>query len=166
MLHQLGIVQQRFHAIPVSREDKDLVTVLGFLQIVMNTAAAPAAASTSVLDYAATFLGVPYVYGGSSPSGFDCSGFVYYVYNSLGYPLSRMISGMNQSGVYVPKSELQPGDIIIFANTYTTGLSHVGIYVGNGQFIHAPSSGKVVSYANLNTDYYIAHYYGAVRYTK
>jgi hypothetical protein len=61
---------------------------------------------------------------------------------------------------------LQPGDVVFFQNTYKAGLSHVGIYVGNGQFIHAPSSGKVVSYSNLYTNYYIEHYYGAVRFTK
>ena len=73
---------------------------------------------------------------------------------------------MYAQGTPVAKSNLQPGDVVFFQNTYKAGLSHVGIYVGDGQFIHAPSSGKVVSYANLYTDYYIAHYYGAVRYTK
>ena len=72
---------------------------------------------------------------------------------------------MYSQGTPVEKSKLKPGDVVFFENTYKAGLSHVGIYVGDGQFIHAPSSGKVVSYANLNSDYYIAHYYGAVRYT-
>ena len=72
---------------------------------------------------------------------------------------------MYAEGTPVSKSELQPGDVVFFQNTYKPGLSHVGIYVGGGQFIHAPSSGKTVSYADLNSDYYVSHYYGAVRYT-
>ena len=111
-------------------------------------------------------LGVPYKWGGTSPSGFDCSGFVYYVLNTLGIKASRTLTTMYAQGTEVSKSELKPGDIVFFKNTYKSGLSHVGIYVGDGQFIHAPSSGKVVSYADLNSDYYTSHYYGAVRFTK
>ena len=99
-------------------------------------------------------------------SGFDCSGFVYYVLRSLGFNVSRTLTAMYTQGTPVSKSSLQPGDVVFFQNTYKAGLSHVGIYVGNGQFIHAPSSGKVVSYTNLYTNYYIEHYYGAVRFAK
>ena len=72
---------------------------------------------------------------------------------------------MYAQGKAIKKSELQPGDLVFFQNTYKAGISHVGIYVGGGKFIHAPSSGKVVSYADLYSDYYVSHYYGAVRYT-
>ena len=73
---------------------------------------------------------------------------------------------MYNEGKAVSKSDLQPGDVVFFQNTYKEGLSHVGIYVGGGQFIHSPQSGQVVSFANLNSSYYINHYYGAVRFTK
>jgi cell wall-associated NlpC family hydrolase len=117
-----------------------------------------------IVAKAKQYLGVPYKWGGTDPSGFDCSGFVYYVLRSMGINVSRTQTAMYAQGTPVSKANLKPGDVVFFQNTYKAGLSHVGIYVGNGQFIHAPSSGKVVSYANLNTDYYIAHYYGAVRY--
>ena len=124
------------------------------------------ATGNKIVAKAKQYLGVPYKWGGSDPSGFDCSGFVYYVLRSQGINVSRTQTAMYAEGTPVSKSNLQPGDVVFFQNTYKAGLSHVGIYVGGGQFIHAPSSGKVVSYANLYTDYYIAHYYGAVRYTK
>ncbi len=122
--------------------------------------------SNKIVATAQQYLGVPYKWGGTDPSGFDCSGFVYYVLRCNGINVSRTQTAMYAEGTPVSKSNLQPGDLVFFQNTYKAGLSHVGIYVGGGQFIHAPSSGKVVSYADLNSDYYVAHYYGAARYTK
>ena len=119
-----------------------------------------------IVAKAKQYLGVPYKWGGTDPSGFDCSGFVYYVLRSLGINASRTQTTMYSQGTPVSKSNLKPGDIVFFQNTYKEGLSHVGIYVGDGQFIHSPSSGKVVSYADLYSDYYIEHYYGACRFTK
>ena len=118
-----------------------------------------------IVAKAKQYLGVPYKYGGTSPSGFDCSGFVYYVFRNLGININRTQANMYAQGTPVKKSDLKPGDLVFFQNTYKAGISHVGIYVGNGQFIHSPSSGKVVSYANLNSSYYTSHYYGAARYT-
>jgi cell wall-associated NlpC family hydrolase len=118
-----------------------------------------------IVETAKQYLGVPYVWGGSKPSGFDCSGFVYYVFNKTGYQLSRLMSVQYKTGTPVEKDELIPGDIVFFQNTYESGMSHVGIYVGDGQFIHAPSHGLTVSYADLNSDYYTEHYYGARRIT-
>lgn len=120
----------------------------------------------AILNKAKQYLGVPYVWGGASPSGFDCSGLVYYVLKSLGYSTYRTPADQYRQGVYVPKSELQPGDIVYFANTYGSGISHVGIYAGDGKFIHSPNSRSVVSYADLTSGYWANHYYGARRMTK
>lgn len=117
----------------------------------------------AIVNKAKQYLGVPYVYGGASPSGFDCSGLVYYVLKSLGYSPYRTPADQYRQGTYVSKENLQPGDIVFFANTYASGISHVGIYAGNGQFIHAPNSRSVVSYADLTSGYWANHYYGARR---
>jgi len=118
-----------------------------------------------IVSTAKKYLGTPYKWAGASPSGFDCSGFVYYVLKTVGLNPPRVPADQYKMGTPVSRDDLQPGDIVFFQNTYKAGLSHVGIYVGNGQFIHAPQSGKVVSYANLYSDYYTSHYYGAARYT-
>ena len=122
------------------------------------------ATGAKIVETAKKYLGVPYVWGGASPSGFDCSGFVYYVTRSLGFNTSRTLASMYKQGSPVEKSDLQPGDIVFFKNTYKSGISHVGIYVGDGKFIHSPHTGSVVSYADLNSTYYTNHYYGACRF--
>jgi len=121
------------------------------------------AGGQAIVNKAKQYLGVPYVYGGASPSGFDCSGLVYYVLKSLGYSPYRTPADQYSQGTYVSKANLQPGDIVFFHGTYTSGISHVGIYAGNGQFIHAPNSRSVVSYADLTSGYWANHYYGARR---
>ena len=129
----------------------------------VSSSSTPAASASQIVSTAEKYLGVPYVWGGSSPKGFDCSGFVYYVLKSLGYKASRTMSGQYNMGTPVDKSQLQPGDLVFFQGTYKSGMSHVGIYVGNGQFIHSPHTGKVVCYSDLNSTYYTSHYYGACR---
>lgn len=126
---------------------------------------APAAVVTGsgILAEAQKYLGCPYVNGGASPSGFDCSGFVYYVLKQCGYSPSRTPAAQFNQGSEVDKSQLQAGDVVFFANTYASGISHVGIYAGNGQFIHAPNSRSTVSYNDLTTGYWAQHYYGARR---
>lgn len=118
---------------------------------------------SQILAEAQKYLGTPYVYGGASPSGFDCSGFVYYVLNQVGISAYRTPSAQYSQGTYVEKSNLRPGDIVFFANTYASGISHVGIYAGNGQFIHSPNSRSTVSYSDLTSGYWANHYYGARR---
>ncbi len=120
-----------------------------------------------IVATAKKYLGVPYVWGGASPSGFDCSGLVYYVFRSLGYSMYRTPADQYRQGVYVSRENLQPGDVVFFYNTVPgTGISHVGIYIGNNQFIHSPNSRSVVSIASLDNVYWNQHYYGARRMTK
>ncbi len=115
----------------------------------------------TVVDYAKQFIGTPYVYGGSTPSGFDCSGFVKYVYSQFGVNLSRTSYSQVLEGTYVPRSELQPGDLVFFGSE--SNVHHVGIYVADGTFIHSPRSGKTVCIETLDSGYYNDRYYTARR---
>jgi cell wall-associated NlpC family hydrolase len=99
-------------------------------------------------------LGAPYVWGGSSPSGFDCSGFVWYVARQVGKPLSRGMLGEYNSGSHPSRDELKAGDLVFFQNTYSAGLSHNGIYIGNGQFVHAADESAGVTVSSLNAAYW------------
>ena len=117
-----------------------------------------------IVNYAYNFLGTPYVWGGTSTSGFDCSGFTQYVFKQMGYSIKRTAAQQLTCGYAV--TDLQLGDLVFFENTYTTGAdaSHVGIYVGDNQFIHAASGGvKVTDLSDLSDDYYAARYIGARR---
>lgn len=100
-----------------------------------------------VLEYAKTFIGVPYVYGGSTPSGFDCSGFVKYVLNNFGIDAPRVSYDQMNMGVPVSVDELLPGDLLFFR-----GGGHVGFYVGDGMYLHAPQTGRTVSIDPLTRD--------------
>ncbi len=118
----------------------------------------------AVLAEAEKYLGVMYRYGGTSPqTGFDCSGFCQYVFsNSVGISLHRVSRDQYaKDGVSVSKSELQPGDLVFFGSGGS--VSHVGIYVGDGEMIHSPSTGKPVQFTSINSDYYTSRYIGAKR---
>ena len=117
----------------------------------------------AIVAYAKGFLGYPYVYGNNGPNSFDCSGFVQYVYKHFGYSLSRSSKTQANDGVAVSKSNLQPGDIIIFKNTAKTEIGHVGIYIGDGQFIHASNSRTGVIISSLSTSAYQQRYVTARR---
>ena len=101
---------------------------------------------------------MPYRWGGASPSGFDCSGLVMYVYAQLGIALPHYTVAQYQRGVAVSRDRLQPGDLVFF-----DGLAHVGIYIGNNQFIHAPHTGDVVRVSSLSESWYASNYDGARR---
>lgn len=117
----------------------------------------------AVVAYAKQFLGYRYVYGTNGPNTFDCSGFVQYVYKHFGISLSRSSKTQANDGVAVSKNNLQPGDILIFKNTAKTQIGHVGIYIGNNQFIHASNSKTGVIISSLSTASYQQRYVTARR---
>ena len=122
------------------------------------------AAGDQIVSFARQYLGYRYVYGGTTPStGFDCSGFIYYIYKSCGYSISRSLSAQANTGTAVSKSELQAGDIVFFNNTSSGALGHVGIYIGNGTMIHAANSKRGVVTDTINSGYYNTYYYTARR---
>lgn len=116
----------------------------------------------SIASSAKQLLGVPYVWGGSSPKGFDCSGFVLYVYNQAGFNLPRMADAQYKVGLPIRQKDLRPGDLVFFS-TYEPGPSHVGIYLGNGDFIHASSGAGHIMITSLSKPYFMEKYLGARR---
>lgn len=109
----------------------------------------------TAMNLALSFQGVPYVWGGASPSGFDCSGFIYYVYKQAGYNIARTSAGDYEARSYYVSSP-KAGDLVFFKNTYKQGISHMGIYIGNGQFIHA--GGDYVQVSSVNDSYWKSHF--------
>ena len=123
-----------------------------------------ALASGSVVQAAAAFRGTRYVMGGTSRSGFDCSGFVRFILSATnGVALPRTATEQYYHGLPVSAAEARPGDLVFFKNTYKRGISHVGIYIGSGQFIHAANAHKGVRTDSLAASYYQAHFAGIRR---
>lgn len=114
-----------------------------------------------IADLGLQYIGTPYVWGGTTTSGFDCSGFTQYVFRQMGYSLNRTAAQQLNNGYAV--TDLQPGDLVFFNNTYSTSAaaSHVGIYIGNNQFVHSASGGVKVT--SLSDSYYASRYIGARR---
>ena len=121
--------------------------------------APPPSSHSSVVSIALQYLGVPYVWGGASPSGFDCSGLTMYAYAKVGVYLPHNAAMQYGMGTPVSRSQLAPGDLVFF-----NGLSHVGMYIGGGRFVHAPHTGDVVKISSLSEYWYSATYVGARRY--
>jgi peptidoglycan DL-endopeptidase CwlO len=105
-------------------------------------------------------VGMPYRYGGSSPAGFDCSGLVFYVYRELGLAVPRTAAEQRSAAMRVPQDGLQPGDLVFFY----TPEDHVGIYLGGGEFVHAPATGRVVERARLDSPFFILGFAGGGRF--
>ncbi len=125
--------------------------------------AGPSLAS-SIIGTASKYLGFPYVWGGSTPGvGFDCSGYTWWIFREIGRPLPRDLWGQLQAGQRVDYDSLQVGDMIFFVNTYQPGLSHNGLYIGGGQFIHAASESTGVIISSLSNPYWSNRYYAASR---
>lgn len=118
-----------------------------------------------IVSYAEQFLGYRYVWGGGSPAagGFDCSGLVSYVLNNLGIGVGHSVYADLGVGSAVSLSDLQPGDLVIFANTYEAGPSHVGIYIGGGRFVHAENYSSGVTISSMSDPYYASRFYAARR---
>lgn len=126
-----------------------------------QSASVGSAGGSKLVAQASKYIGTKYVYGGTSPSGFDCSGLVQYSLRKLGVSIARSSSAQYGYGVAVSKSNLQPGDLVFFSRG--GGISHVAIYAGNGQVIHAPRAGKTVCYQSLSSLTGSLKYVGARR---
>ena len=119
---------------------------------------------SALLNVAKKYIGVPYVSGGTRPSGFDCSGYTQYVFDKVGISIDRTVINQLNDGIIVAKEDLQCGDLVIFSYTGSNGgfASHIGMYVGNNQVIHASSS-RGITISDLNSSYYVNHYQCARR---
>lgn len=129
-----------------------------------NTAAVDpnAPLAQQIVAYAKTFVGFPYVYATAGPDSFDCSGLTSYVYKHFGYSLNRSSKDQAKNGTPVNKSDLQPGDLVFFSRDGSV-ITHVGLYAGDGKFVHASTPAVGVVIGDLNTSYYIQHYVTARR---
>lgn len=131
--------------------------VVGASAATPDATVAPPSQYGGVVGIAMRYLGVKYVWGGASPSGFDCSGLIMYAYAQIGVSLPHYTGAQWAMGVPVARDQLQPGDLVFF-----NGLGHEGIYIGNNQMIHAPHTGDVVKISSL-TGWYASTYMGARR---
>ena len=126
--------------------------------------AEPTTSGSDIVSTAQSYLGYNYVSGGSSPSsGFDCSGFTQYVYKQYGINLNRTAADQASNGTPISKDELQPGDLVLFSYYGSGSIGHAGIYIGNGQMIHAANSKRGVVTDTINSGYYAENYVTARR---
>lgn len=142
-----------FSATPATAQAND--TINSFLSNFNSAPAQQGTQADSLIAKAKNFIGLPYRFGGTSPtSGFDCSGFMQYVYKeTANISLPRTSGSMAQVGTQVSRDALQPGDMVFFSHSGGR-ISHVGMYIGEGRFIHSPSTGKTISITSLNSGYW------------
>lgn len=136
-----------------------------YVTLVDASALTASSIAEQAVELALSYVGYPYVYGGSSPKGFDCSGFTSYIYKQFGISLNRTCSGQLDNGTPVSMSELLPGDLVIFKKYANSNkrASHVGLYIGNGQFVHASTAKVGVIVSNLSDAYYTTGFVGGRR---
>jgi cell wall-associated NlpC family hydrolase len=150
--------RERVAALSQQRQAQSLDTTSAIAPATEVIASAPPSRYGGVVGIAMQFLGVPYVWGGASPSGFDCSGLIMYAYAQIGVSLPHHAASQYGMGSPVSRDQLAPGDLVFF-----NGLGHAGIYIGGGQFIHAPHSGDVVKISSLSDSWYAQTWVGARR---
>ena len=159
-VRQLALVrraQKRYETQPVPVSD----SVVGASASTPEGAAVvPPSQYGGVVGVAMQYLGTPYAWGGAAPGGFDCSGFIMYVFAQVGVSLPHYTGAQYAMGIPVPADQLQPGDLVFF-----DGLGHAGIYIGGGQFVHAPHAGDVVKISSMSESWYASTYVGARRIT-
>ena len=150
----------------LKKKESERLAAMGYSSSETKTSSTSASSSVAgrgqaLVNTAKKYLGVPYVWGGTSPKGFDCSGLVQYVCRQNGISVPRVAASQKGAGTPVSRANLQPGDLVFFGNGGR--ITHVGIYVGNGNMIHAPQTGDVVKISSINSTYRVARYAGAVR---
>jgi len=138
--------------------------------VMVRTGPMPARSSDSygtaaqVVEFAKRYLGTPYRWGGTTPAGFDCSGFMWYIFRNFGVTLNRVAHDQRRNGTPVARADVRPGDLVFFyPRAGATTVSHVGLYVGNGYMIHSPSTGNVVRFTSINSANRVSRYAGARR---
>ncbi|BAU26802.1 cell wall-associated NlpC family hydrolase [Aneurinibacillus soli] len=137
------------------------ITVTG-LSLPFGADTAFAASHGTLVSKAKSLIGTPYKFGGTTRKGFDCSGFLNYVFKTENIALPRTASGMYEKGTPVSRSSLRTGDLVFFKTSRSGGISHAGMYIGNGKFVHSASSSGV-SISSLNDKYYWANRYAGAR---
>jgi cell wall-associated NlpC family hydrolase len=159
-LQMAQAAQNRLRALRATQQQEQQQTVVGVSVVTpqSDTIVAPPPTHSGVVGVAMSMLGTPYVWGGSSPGGFDCSGLVMWAYAQVGVSLPHSSYAQFTYGVPVSRDQLQPGDLVFF-----DGLGHVGIYIGGDQFVHAPHTGDVVKISSLSEDWYSSNFVGARR---
>jgi len=159
----IGLLIGKLFGNSVGNSDTSLSKVLGLAPT--PSSGQSTATGNAVIEIAKKYMGVPYVWGGETPDGFDCSGFTQYVMKQNGITIPRTAAEQFAAGTGVEKANLQIGDLVFFT-TYKPGASHVGFYMGNGKFIHASSAAAQVTISSLDEEYYTKNYVGARRYIK
>ncbi|WP_245160846.1 C40 family peptidase [Blastococcus sp. CT_GayMR16] len=139
--------QRQYAALSAPQQQQVLAAHGGDTQAVPSGVIAPSAAAQQAVDTALAQVGDPYVWGAGGPNAFDCSGLTQYAYSAAGVSLPHSSSSQSQMGMAVSRSELQPGDLVFFYSP----VSHVGMYIGNGQMVHASTSGQPVKVASLDS---------------
>jgi cell wall-associated NlpC family hydrolase len=157
----IGLLLGKFLGNTSSKSNDSASNVLGFSS--GQSSKTNNASGNALIETGKKYMGVPYVWGGTTPDGFDCSGFTQYVMKQNGITIPRTAAEQFAAGTAVDKKNLQVGDLVFFT-TYKPGASHVGFYMGNGQFLHASSAAQQVTTSSLDDQYYVDHYIGARRY--